>query len=109
MDKRDVDLAKVQVLADNFHTNHRVRSSLWTTTLVGLLIFSTILFHEKVLDYISLTVYIIITGAGFTYILRVISRDYHRKLDVVDWALKKVERGEELPSISELRKKKIGL
>lgn len=107
MDKQAVELVKVQVLADYFHTRHNITSSLWIAGLVGVIILVTTIYYQKNIDFNQLIYFDIIIVIGFSPFLYNNTRIYHRDLDVVNWALGQVEKGETLPSINELRKKKI--
>jgi len=103
---RDVELLKVQILADYYHTQFNLVLSFLLTGVITLAIALMTLVYE---GHINLLIYYILLACIavlFSYELHTISKDYSENLDKIDDLLKQVEVGESLPSLKDLKKKK---
>jgi hypothetical protein len=107
--ERDTDLLKLQILADYYHT----RFNLVGSFSLGLIIAMTVALYTLVMqNAISLFVYFLSLFFLFLFALAAVSymlREYHRTLDGIDELIKGVNKNrfEPLPSIRELRTKKL--
>ena len=102
---RDVELLKVQILADYYHTQSNLTLSFLLTCLIALTIaFMTLLIegHINLLTYYILLAVIVIL---FYYWLRKTNNRYSKNLDKIGDLLKQIEIGEPLPSLKELKEK----
>lgn len=108
MDKQDIELAKVQVLADYFHSQFNVGATTLMSITIGIFLLFLTLYYQNVFSlYIclisTLSIFLFVRFYGVNYI----NKSYTESLEIVEWAFNQVEKGEPLPSINELRKKKI--
>ena len=103
---RDVELLKVQILADYYHNQANLGLSLLITGSIALTIALMTLLYE---GHINLLIYSISLGIimiVFGYWSRKTNNRYSEDLDKIDDLLKQVEIGEPLPSLKELKKEK---
>jgi len=100
---RDIEILKIQVLADYYHNKSSSALSFMLTALITLAITFMALVYE---GHLSLPVYYILLAAiigFFFYELHTLNKQYSKYLDKIDDLLRRVENGEVLPSLKELR------
>jgi uncharacterized membrane protein len=103
---RDIEILKIQVLADYYHNQSNLALSFTLTALIALAIALMTLVYE---GRISLEVYYLslaVIFAFFSYELYTLNKRYSEYLDRIDDLLRQVENGKVLPSLKELRKMK---
>jgi hypothetical protein len=103
---RDVEILKIQVLADYYHNRSNLLLSFILTVFITFSITFMTLSYE---GHISLPVYYVSLGAVFVlvfYGLYTLDKGYSKWLDRIDDLLRQVEKGEVLPSLRELRNTK---
>jgi FtsH-binding integral membrane protein len=104
MMNRDLEILKIQVLADYYHNRSNLLLSFILTAFVTFTIALMTLVYE---GHISLPVYYLSLGIVLIcvfYGLYTLEKRYSKCLDRIDSLLKQVEKGELLPSLKELRK-----
>ena len=101
---RDVELLKVQILADYYHTQFNLVLSFLLTGVIALAIALMTLVYEGHINLLVYYILLVCIAVPFSYGLRTISKDYSENLDKIDDLLKQVEIGEPLPSLKELKK-----
>jgi hypothetical protein len=105
---KDAELLKIQIMADYYQANFSFVGSIVTGAFIGLFVVAITLRFENVLDIISYSVFlVIVTVFSLYYALKTI-KSYHSDLEKIDDLFTRVENGETLPSIAELRKMKKG-
>lgn len=103
---KDADLLKIQIMADYYQVGFSFVGSIVTGVFVGLFVVAITLRFENVLDMISYLVLLGIVAVFFLYYALRAIKSYHSDLEKIDDLFTRVENGETLPSIAELRKKK---
>jgi hypothetical protein len=107
--ERDTDLLKLQILADYYHTRFNLVSSFALGLIIAMIVALYTLVMQNVISLfvysLSLLFLYLFALATAAYMLR----EYHRTLDGIDELIKRVNKNrfEPLPSIRELRTKKI--
>ena len=105
---KDADLLKIQILADYYQASFSFVGSIVAGAFVGLFVVAITLRFENVLDIISYVIFLAgMAGFFLFYALRTI-KGYHSDLEKIDGLFVKIQNGETLPSITELRKMKKG-
>jgi membrane protein implicated in regulation of membrane protease activity len=105
MDK-EIELVKVQVLADYYHMFHIIMLSFVLTAFAAVLVALSILVLE--LGSIALGVYflaLVLLVVLTLYGLTMAHNRYSRDLDKIDNLLRQVQNGENLLSLRELKNK----
>jgi hypothetical protein len=103
---KDSDLLKIQILADYYQASFSFLGSIASGALIGLLVVAITLRFENVFSDISYYVFLgVILLFGLFYGTKTY-RSYHSDLEKIDNLFIRVQNGETLPSITELRKKK---
>jgi hypothetical protein len=102
----DIELLKVQILADYYHTQLNLWISYYLTGSIGLgiaLITFVFEFHLALLIY-----YVLLVAIAIPIICRIrgLNKEYSERVNFIDDLLRRVENGESLESLSELEKKK---
>jgi hypothetical protein len=100
---KDVELLKVQILADFYHTRISSWFSLFASILIAFSIVITTLFYERYIDPITYEVAICAFVAFFFLRLWMLSKQYSRDIDRLDDLLKRIENGKPLPPLRELK------
>ena len=110
---RDIDLQKIQILCDDFHARFDIGASLWVGGLIGLLIsILSIYYNEQFSSDIGVNFNNTILAIVIVYAMFAVSaiglliRPKHKFLAYVDTLIVKVEKGESLPSLMELKKRR---
>jgi hypothetical protein len=101
---KDSDLLKIQILADYYQASFNFLGSVVSGALIGLLVVAVTLRLENVLADIS---YYLLLGVILFFFLLYGRRTYgayHSDLEKIDNLFIRVQNGETLPSITELRK-----
>jgi len=99
---KDIDLQKIQILNDCFRAYFNISGSIIAGGFIALLVFFTTLYYAT--PVILLPVYTLL-WVGFGYLgKRFLDNSYNEFLTFIDNLHMKVERGETLPSITELKK-----
>jgi hypothetical protein len=102
---RDVDLQKIQILNDWYQAYFNIVGSVIAGGFIGLVVLFTTLFYGNLL---MLSMIFLILWVGFAIFgKRFLDKNYDAFLTYIDTLHRKVERGEALPSIMELRKKPV--
>ena len=103
---KDSDLLKIQILTDYYQASFSFFGSVVSGAIIGLLVVAITLRFENVFSDITyyIVLGVILIFASF-YITR-IYRSYHSDLEKIDNLFIRVQNGETLPSITELRKMK---
>jgi predicted transporter len=103
---KDSDLLKIQILADYYQASFSFFGSVVSGAIIGLLVVAITLRLENVFSDITyyIVLGVILIFASF-YITR-IYRSYHSDLEKIDNLFIRVQNGETLQSITELRKMK---
>jgi hypothetical protein len=103
---KDSDLLKIQILADYYQASFSFSGSLVSGILIGLFVVAITLRLESVLSDISYYVFLGLILIFFLSYGTRTYRSYHSDLEKIDNLFIRVQNGETLPSITELRKMK---
>jgi hypothetical protein len=112
MDKQDIEFQKVQILNDYFQTRVNALYSYVYGAIVGILVLMLTLYYNKVFDLLGNAManlfffIVILIGIGFvfkSYLLKPVGKTHDEYLAVIDNLFLKVENGETLNSLSELK------
>jgi uncharacterized membrane-anchored protein len=108
---KDVEFQKIQILQNDFQARFNLVSSLWVAGLVGLLILVLTVYYNKqfnpdaTVNLVLTIVTIAVVYALFEhYGPRYMKKQSNEFLAFVDELLAKVEKGDALGSIMELKK-----
>lgn len=101
---KDSDLLKIQILADYYQASFSFLGSIASGALIGLLVVVVTLRLENVLDGITYYLSLAVILAFLLFYGRRAYRSYHSDLEKIDKLFIRVQNGETLPSITELRK-----
>lgn len=101
---KDSDLLKIQILADYYQASFSFLGSLVSGILIGLIVVAITLRLENVLADLSYYVFLGVVLLFFLFYGRKIYRNYHSDLEIIDNLFIRVQNGETLLSITELRK-----
>ena len=101
---KDSDLLKIQILADYYQASFSFLGSIISGALIGLLVLAVTLRFENVFGDISYYVFIGAIMLVFLFFGTRTIRSYHSDLEKIDNLFIRVQNGETLPSITELRK-----
>jgi len=109
---KDIELQKITVFNDYLQTKINASYSIWVAGFVGIIILVATLFYQGIFDIngnkiIGLTIFtIILLFASYVTINRHndIKKMHNDYLSLTYNLITKVENGESLPSISELKK-----
>lgn len=104
---RDIDLLKIEILADYWQAKISFANSVLIAGFVGLLVLLLTIYYEGKIDAISLTIgslalYAILGIFG----IRFIEKRHVEYMRRIEKLLRKIEEGEPLPSLVELKKMK---
>lgn len=103
MDK-DIKLQKIQALDSYFQAWFNTGASIWVGGFLALLIFILTLYYEGKLDIILTLITVLAVYAVLGYSgIRFMNKRSNEFLAFVDKLLAKVEKGETLPSLMELK------
>jgi len=104
---RDTELLKIQILADYYHSRFTTQASFLYGFIIAWAITFIALFYQKNIDiviyYLSLLLGFISLGAFLYYAFK----DYSKKVNNIDGLIAKVNKGETLPSLEELKREKM--
>lgn len=109
---RDIDLQKIQILSEDFHAWFDVGASVWVGGFIGLLILIlTVYYNKQFSPDVMLNLVLTFIAAVIVYVVfAIFARMFMNKarnefLAFIDELLAKVEKGDSLPSVTELRKR----
>jgi hypothetical protein len=105
---KDVDLLKIQILADYYQASFSFIGSIVSGLIIGLVVVAITLRLENILNDLSYYLFFGLTAGFFLIYGTRTYRSYHSDLEKIDNLFIKVQNGETLPSITELRKIKKG-
>lgn len=103
---KDSNLLKIQILADYYQASFSFLGSIVSSAFIGLLVVAITLRLENVLVDISYYLILAIVAFFALFYGTRIYRSYHSDLEKIDNLFIRVQNGETLPSITELRKMK---
>jgi len=103
---RDTEVLKIQVLADYYHSKFTSSASYVFGAIIAWAISFAILFFQHNIDIITFYSGIFVGAIGFSAILFYTYREYHTNLNKIDELIQQVNKGEPLPSLKELKKKR---
>ena len=103
---RDTELLKIQVYAGYWHSQFRSRISYVFGAIIAVYVSLMGLFLQKTIDLLTYYLALFVGAPIFLIFLWSVYRDYHRNLDRIDELIQRVNNGESLPSLRELRKKR---
>jgi hypothetical protein len=101
---KDIDLMKIQVLDSSFHSWFTFRASILASGIIGLLILVTTLYYEKIFDALAFYVSLVIIAISMSGVIYFLWKNLGEHLDFMNDLLMKVEKGEQLPPLTELGK-----
>jgi hypothetical protein len=108
---RDIDLQKIQSLDSYWQAWFNMGASIWVGSLIGFLILILTLYYNKQFSpdaTVNLVFTIITAGTAYAvlgiYGSYFMNKRYNEYLAFVDKKLAQVEKGERLPSLTELKK-----
>jgi hypothetical protein len=105
MTEQEIDLQKVQVLESSYQGLFNLRASLITGTIIGVLILlATIQFENLLPVYSTVVAYPIVFAFAFYY-LHDMKKTHNEHIDFMDKLILKIEKGERLGTIHDLREK----
>jgi len=103
---KDSDLLKIQILADYYQASFSFLGSIVSGAVIGFLVVAITLRLENVFSDISYYGFLGVIFSFFLFYGRRTYRSYHSDLEKIDKLFIRVQNGETLPSITELRKTK---
>jgi hypothetical protein len=102
---KDVELQKIQIIAGNYQTWFNLGGSIVVGGLIGLPIAFLTLYYEHLISLLvysfGLGIVYVALGVGATWFMH---RRNNEHLEFIDGLLERIENGEALPSLVELRK-----
>jgi hypothetical protein len=98
----DADLLKVQILADYYQAQFNYRASVVTGVVVGLFLIDIGFLLAKA--YVAFVLFLILVLGALFWYTTIISDVYHSDLENIDQLFTRVQNGEPLNSVTELRK-----
>jgi hypothetical protein len=101
---RDSELAKIQILADYYHTHYTIVLSFLLTGLVALAAALFSLVYEGRITFLSYYVLLAVIVIPFIYAIALTGKHYSKNIDRIDGLLGQLEKGQPLPSLKELKK-----
>jgi hypothetical protein len=101
---KDADLLKIQILADYYQASFNFLGSFVSGALIGLFVVAITLRLENVLGDIGYYIFLGLIVLFFLIFGTRTYRSYHSDLKKIDNLFTRVQNGETLPSITELRK-----
>lgn len=101
---QDIDLQKIQVLESSYSDWFSFKASLTAGIAVGVSILIATMQYQHILDIFAVAFSYVILYLAFAYLLYDMKRDRTRHLRFVNSLFIKIEKGDKLPSIKELRK-----
>jgi len=101
---RDSELAKIQILADYYHTHYTIVLSFLLTGLVALAAALFTLVYEGHITFLSYYVLLAVVVIPFVYAIALTGKHYYENIEKIDGLFEQVEKGKPLPSLKELRK-----
>ena len=102
---KEIELQKIQIVTDDFRMWISVGSSILIGALIGYLVLILTAYYNKQLDVIFGSLSMIIMGVVLGSCIIWLYRKNERFLGLVDSWIKKIEKGQSVPSIIEMRKK----
>jgi len=103
---REIELQKIQVLADYYHSQFTLYLSFFITFLITFTVAVMTLVYEGRMTLLVYYISLFIVGGFVFYEVLSANRRYSENLNNIDDLLRQVENGEALPSLSELKKMK---
>lgn len=103
---RDTEVLKLQILADYYHSEFTSFFSYLFTLIIGFSLFILTVYFEGIIPIELTLIFAVIGFIVFAVGLFLFRREYHKNLDRIDKLIQQVNRGEPLPSLRELRKKR---
>jgi uncharacterized protein YacL len=110
---RDIDLQKIQILSDDFQAYFNVGASIGVGGLIGLLILALTAYYNKQFSSDVMTnLYLTLIAVVGVYILffvliKFLDKRSNEFLAFVDKLQAKVEKGENLPLLTKLKKREL--
>jgi len=101
---RDTELLKIQVYADYCHSTFTSYVSFIFGGIIAFYVTIMGLFLQKTIDLTTYTLVAIVVVVPFLIFMWVAYGGYHSCLNRVDELIEKVNKGEPLPSIKDIRK-----
>lgn len=101
---KDIELQKIQTLDGNFQTLFNFAGSIVVGALIGLVITYVTLYYEGLLGIIIYTIAIVVTYVAMGICLIFMNARNNEHLEFVDELYARIEKGEALPSLMELKK-----
>ena len=106
MAQQDVDLQKIQILESSYQGWFSFRASLLAGGIVGALVLVATMYYQNVVDlYGAYIGYAIVIGATL-YFIRDVKKAHNEHINFISGLILRIETGEKLESIEELRKMK---
>jgi hypothetical protein len=103
---RDIDLLKIQILAESYHTLFNTRLSFLLTAFIALLVAFITLVIGGQINFLAYYVAVVLISIPISYWIRQTTKHYSENLDRIDDLFTGVENGETLLSLKVLRKTK---
>jgi len=103
---RDTELLKIQVYTSYCHSDFRSRVSYMFSAIVAVYVSLMGLFLQKTIDAAVYYLAIAVGAPIFALLLLSTYRDYRKSLSKVDSMIQRINRGESLPSIEDMIKRK---
>lgn len=104
--KENIELQKIQVLADYYHVQFTLSLSTYITLLITFTVALWTLLSEGHLPLLVYYILLVVVGVFVYYEVKSANKRYTEDLSNIDDLLRQVENGEVLPSLSELKKMK---
>ena len=103
---KDADLLKIQILADYYQASYSFQGSIVSGFTIGLIVVAITLRLQNIINDLSYYLLLAVVGVFFFIYGTRAYRIYHSDLERIDNLFTKVQNGETLPSITEMRKEK---
>jgi hypothetical protein len=103
MTKQDIDIQKIQVLESSYQGWFNFKASLIAGVVIGTLILLATMQYEKIFPTYAIGIGNFIVLAFALYSINDMKKDHERHLSWINVLIQKIDMGERLDSIEELR------
>lgn len=107
MTKQDMGLQKIQVLENSYQRWFNLKATLFITLIIGFVILISTVTYQNLINLQIMVFADLLIVVIFVFALYHLYKSHKSHIQYIDGLIMKVEKGERLGSIEELRKSKI--
>jgi galactitol-specific phosphotransferase system IIC component len=100
---REYELIKIQVFADYCQARYNFFGSIFVGAIIGTLVVLVATSYAEPGHFAYTVALLLVVAAAGTVGMKLIMKSYNDDLDLLENLLSRVEKGESLPSLTELR------